>query len=62
MTCMTASGDQYESENRNDPLRPPHSRKYAQFTREWYAACERAFKTVMQDELRHIKREMKEAS
>jgi hypothetical protein len=51
-----------DDEDRNDPLRPSHSRKFAQFSDEWYLACEIAFKTAMQDEMRRQRREMKEAS
>lgn len=45
-----------------DPLRPVHCRKFAQFSIEWYLACEEAFRTAMQDERRRQLKEMKEAS
>lgn len=51
-----------ERENRHDMLRPVHSRKFAQFSDEWYRACNRAFVTAMRDEERRIRQEMRKAS
>lgn len=61
---MTYCGDidEFEDLHRDHPARPAHSRKFAQFSIEWYLACERAFKTAMQDEIRRLRREHKEAS
>lgn len=53
---MGDSGEKFSSrefaddENRHDPLRPPHSRKFAQFSIEWYRACNQAFCRAMRDE------------
>jgi hypothetical protein len=57
-----ADPDEFDDLHRDHPARPAHSRKFAQFSIEWYEACERAFKTAMQDEIRRLRREMKEAS
>jgi hypothetical protein len=32
-----------------DNCRPRHSRKFAQFSREWFEACDRAFRNAMKE-------------
>jgi hypothetical protein len=57
------SDNENEREDRHDPLRPAHTRKYAQFSDEWYRANQIAFVTAMQDEIRrNHEKQMKEAS
>lgn len=44
---------------RHDTLRPAHSRKFAQFSEEWYRSCNRAFVTAMRDEERRRRLELR---
>lgn len=46
---MSAAADFDEDEDRHVSCRPAHTRKFAQFSPEWYQACNQAFARAMRN-------------